>query len=114
MFNCLYLGDSALKGERVNLIRGTDLLNYRTITNNQFHQFNHTEYQSFLRCFSSLAMISVPVFHSIATINFQSRSTGALHFFAIYSTSNSCPQNYLFNTQIQKCQYVDVKKINIK
>jgi hypothetical protein len=109
----LFVGGSDLKGARVASIRGTDLLLNTPIDGSTIDYINGTEYEILIKSFKHLTIVHVPVFASIATVNFQSRSTQSLHFFAIYQTATNCPEQYLFNENIQQCQYVDVNNIHI-
>jgi hypothetical protein len=104
------LGGDDLKGKRVASIRGTDLLTVQSFTGTNISSIAGTELESILAPLQSVAVLSIPVFTDYATINFQSRSTADLHFFATYSTSTSCPPAHIFNTAIKQCQFVDVNK----
>jgi hypothetical protein len=69
-----------------------------------------TDFVTVLSSVTNIGLFSIPVFTSIATINFQSRSTAGLHFFATYVTAKQCPTGYLYNAATKQCQYVDVNK----
>jgi hypothetical protein len=101
-------GGDDLKGKRVASVRGTDIFRLSSPVN--ISSIAGTSLETVLAGVTNIGVLSIPVFTDFATINFQSRSTAGLHFFAIYETSKQCPTGYIFNTEIKQCQYVDVKK----
>jgi hypothetical protein len=105
-------GGDNLKGVRVDSIRGTDLLSLKSLPAREMDSDIGRQLES-LGYFNKIGIISVPVFAEQCTINFQSRSTAGLHFLATYETAKHCPAGYIFNTDIQQCQYVDVSEQNI-
>jgi hypothetical protein len=104
------LGGEDLKGARITSIRGTDAILLTSISGSSIENIDKQSYSSLLKQFEHLTIISIPVFADLCTINFQSRATQDLHFFAIYETSTECPNGYLFNEEKKQCQYVDVNK----
>jgi hypothetical protein len=106
----IYEGGADLKGKRLISIRGTDVSTLIGHSGTSIASINGTTYSSFLQSYNNLAVISIPVFAERATVNFQSRATKTLHFFAVYETSYNCPQQYFFNSVIGQCQFLDVKK----
>jgi hypothetical protein len=104
-------GGHDLKGKRVASIRGTDFISVTPIHGNSVPA--GLEFDSLLHSLRNITIVSVPVFSSLATVNFQSRSTADLHFFGTYVTATTCPTGYLFNTNIKQCQYVDVSVAHV-
>jgi hypothetical protein len=101
-----------LKGKRIATVRGTDVAALSSPVN--VSHITGTELPTVLTDVPRIGLLSIPVFTSIATINFQSRATAGLHFFATYVTATQCPAGFIFNTDKQQCQYVDVSNSKIK
>jgi hypothetical protein len=103
-----FLGGQHLKGKRVTSIRGTDFISVTAIHGNEVPA--GLEFDLLLHSLPHITIVSVPVFSSLATVNFQSRAVTDLHFLGTYVTATNCPAGYLFNTNMKQCQYVDVSE----
>jgi hypothetical protein len=112
----VFEGGNDLKGVRVYTVRGNDFNNIQATSQQRIQSMiNGTEYENILSSYQNLYVVHIPVFSSMATIHFQSRAVSKLHFFASFTTSTRCPDQYIFNQQKGQCQYVDVSQhINLK